>query len=136
MTEDVTSIVQPLEIALVGHGAEQVVGRRKGDTGGARKLLGLRTPIELGHYLQQPQCALHGLDQRWSSCLFGHPPGPSVTRLSVGRTGEVVYANAAMVAARVGSQRWRAAASLSVPLSVPLLEPVMSPEPHESRATT
>ena len=93
MTEDVTSVVQPLQVALVGHRAEQVVGRRKGETGGPRKLLGLRTPIELGHHLEQPQGALHGLDQRRSSCLFGHPPGPSVTCLSVGRAGEVVYAN-------------------------------------------
>jgi hypothetical protein len=45
VAEDITPVVQSLQVALVGQSAEQVVGRRKGEASDARKLLRGREEI-------------------------------------------------------------------------------------------
>src|SRR5687768_14888313 len=63
VAEHVGTVVQSLQPALVGAGAQQVIGRGEREAGQPGQLLGAGPTGMLGEDLEQPECALDRLDE-------------------------------------------------------------------------
>jgi hypothetical protein len=63
VAEHVGTVVEALQVVLVDERAQQVVRGREGESGGAGKLLGVGATFALGDDIEQPQSALHRLDE-------------------------------------------------------------------------